>query len=316
MKFTENQIRARRTLERRQDREAKALRAADTHKHPDCVVRADRTLIGCDHVEREQLKKHPDWHCYYDWPVTREDPEAFLAYGKVAHFRSTKNGGTFALYYERQAKNLDKFRIDLSPDDTLGQQLNEMSSILENATKPRFARLEIATDFGLGSIVDGPYVRRHFISGKCTPEGANAWGRRNGTKFIRSYFKKQIGAHRLEVQLNWRFLRKHHIDTIFDLPRLAVLLPRRHIWFARLDEQRVIERLRQTLSAKETLRILRRVNREPDLWSQLQVLRTEADLKNTRRLLVSLRTNQLVREAFKEWATQWPTSAPGLNDKS
>jgi hypothetical protein len=272
-------------------------------------VRADRAIIGFAHVEKDQLKQHPDWHCYRDSFLNRDDPGDFLAYKKVARFRSTKDKGQFWVYYDRQVPNLAKFRIAFFPDDELGLRYAGMVSILDSARDPQLARLEIAVDFGSGSGVDGPYVRRHFLSGKCTPDSVNHWGRRNGTKYIRSYYKREISAHRVEIQLNWRFLRTNHIDNISDLPKLAELLPRRHIWFVRLNELRVIEHLRKTRSAKRTLKILKEVNAlEKDLYGQLQILRMTGGLKNTRRLLEGLEINRGVENELKKWASQWPTS--------
>lgn len=312
MKLSKKNLEAWRTLERRLDAQAERERAADTLTHPDYVVRADATFFACDDVDRDQLSKHPDWKRESDSSLTRGDSGNFLAYERLARFVSTKAKTKVWIYYRPQVKNVSKCRVAIFPDDSTGLLPLEVGSVLENVTHPLLARMEIATDFGISTGVDGPYVRRHFISGKCRPSGANQLGRRNGTKFIRSYFKKEIGAHRLELQLNWRFLRSNRIKTIFDLPKLAELLPVHHIWFCRIDDLKVVERLRKTSSAKRTVKILTRVNKvEGNLYEQLQILRKEG-ATNSRRLLVPLEINRLVTDALEKWASQWPSSPAGL----
>lgn len=313
MTSKEIMLQARKTLERRRDAEEARLRVAADENHADCMVRGDAIAIGCAHVELKQLKKHPDWHCYQDHPLKREKPEDFLPYGRIARFRGTNTGSTFWLYYQRLGERLSDYRVAFYPDDQAGLQFEEMSSVIENAKGIQIARLEVAFDFGRNTCVDSRFIRKCFISGKCKPESANTWGRRNGTKFIRSYFKREIGAHRLELQLNWRFLRTHKIDDLFDISRLAKLLPGRHVLLAQIDDAKVIAHLRRDWTTEEALAILKQVHSlEGDLLAQLGLLREVGHLKNTRRLLKVLPINQRITEAMKEWAAQWPTAPSRL----
>jgi len=301
-------LHARKTLERRLDAQDVRLRRKDDKGHPGYVVRGDAITIGCDHVETKQLKKHPDWHCYQDHPLKRKKPQDFLPYQKIARFRSNKTDSKFWLYYHRLGKRLSNFRVVFFSDDQRGLQFEELGSVLENVKRAQIARLEVAFDCGLATGVDCRFVRGHFLSGKCKPDSANEWGRRKGTKFIRSYFKKTIGAHRLEIQLNWRFLRTHNIDDIFDISKLAQLLPKKHIWFVEIDEEKVTEHLRRSLGAGKTIKVLKQIHSlEGDLSAQLAVLHGPGDLKNTRRLLKPLPINESVFKALKKWAKQWPT---------
>jgi len=262
------------------------------------------------YVDSKQLKKHPDWHCFSDAPLKRKAPEDYLPYARIARFESTKTLSKFWHYHVRLGRDkLAENRIVFYPDDHKGLQFEEVSSVLENTEGDQIARLEVAFNFGRHTGVDSRFIRRHFISGKCSHDSANTWGRRGGTKYIRSYFKREIGAHRLELQLNWRFVRQHKIDDIFDIRKLPGLLPEHHILFAEIDEQKVIDHLRPVWSATKTLNFLRQVQSlEGDLLEQLDLLRHAAHLKNTRRLLKRLPINQRITEALKEWAAQWPTA--------
>jgi len=47
---------------------------------------------------------------------------------------------------------------------------------------------------------------------------------------------------------------------------------------------------------------------EGDLQAQCVVLRKRGELKNIRRMLVPLNTNELVTKALKKWAKQWRKS--------
>jgi hypothetical protein len=87
----------------------------------------------------------------------------------------------------------------------------------------------------------------------------------------------------------------------------------RHILFAQLSKQRVLEQLRRKgFSAKEERRILRGVKAlQGNLCLTLRYLRRTARLKNTRRLLVPLdETNRVVLEALKKWNAEWSANPP------
>jgi len=173
--------------------------------------------------------------------------------------------------------------------------------------------VELATDFGFKTGIDSDRVRRHFISGKSQTRSVresfqDSWGSRHSGKFIRSYAKRQIGAHRVEIQLNGRFLRKHGIDTTFDFWKLAELLPGHHLYFAEVNEQKLIQQLRlMHMSGSRVLEVLGKVKHKKwHLCELLKYLRRDVGLKNVRRLVDPLPINASVRAALKEWASMWP----------
>jgi hypothetical protein len=324
MQLTKKMIEARRNLEQRIDSIAERLQANSKTKHQALRVRADATTFGCDRVQMRELKAHPRFHCFRDNFVRRAKPTDFLAYGRIARFRCKDNKGRFQIYYKPQWGNLPRYRIEFFPDDRLGLRLEEISSVLELTVRPRLIRLEIAFDFGPSSGVHGGYIRRFSIFGKCRPNSVqvrpnyDAWGSRKSSMFVRSYFKKEIGAHRLELQLNNRFLRKHKIDSVFEFQRLVDLLPTRQIFFGRIDEQRLIGWLRDRLhrSAGDTHRILRTLHvLEGHLSEALSYLRQSEHLTNTRRLLIPLDTNRFVLQALRKWAATWPNAPSTLRTR-
>ena len=164
-------------------------------------------------------------------------------------------------------------------------------------------------------------VRRFGLFGKSRPRpskyGNSGWGTRKGSKAVKAYYKKEIDSFRVELELRARFLRSHEIRDPFDFRKLAALLPRRHILFARFDEGKLTGWLRkmglEDEPISETLLEVRQ--REGDLWTALRYLRSRLGLKNTRRLLVPLKVNRLVRRALEEWAELWPSAATRLEAK-
>jgi hypothetical protein len=312
---------ARRLLDVRLDRfEREVRQGAEQKKHPDCVVRGDAISFACEAVDIEALRAHPKFHCFFEGRIERREPDEFQPYGRIARFESRQTNSQFWLYMQPQFRHLAPWRLTYFPDDQLGLRPEEIASMLEAVTKPKIARMEVAFDFGPGSGVDSAYVRQSFVSGKSQTrsvrEVANLdhWGSRKGTKFIRSYFKQEIGAQHVEIQFNGRFLRKHQIDDVFQFRRLVTLLPRRHLYFARLDDQKLIHYLRARGVATERIfQILRRVaTLDWNLCATLNHLRRHVHVTNVRRLLVPLKTNRLVEEALATWAAMWPEVPPRL----
>jgi hypothetical protein len=156
-------------------------------------------------------------------------------------------------------------------------------------------------------------VRLHALFGKTRPaasvNGTDYWGSRKGMKRVQCYFKKEIQAFRVELEMRPRFLRYYRIKDPFDFHRLVQVLPGHHIYFGRFSEEKLVKRLRHMgFSERRRRNVLRMVAAmKGDLWPILNYLRQEVGLKNTRRLLESVPTNQVVLQALQEWAAKWPT---------
>lgn len=163
-----------------------------------------------------------------------------------------RNGAQILVYSERKSRKLDPYRITFIPNDRLGLQPEDVLAVAECMEGHRIVLAEMALDFTVDSGVDCAFVRGHGLFGKCREHsvgkrpGWDAWGSRRGAKFVRSYFKAEVDGHRVEAQVQTRFLRDHRINEISDLPRLAKILPRDHVWFARLSEEKFSEALRHS----------------------------------------------------------------------
>jgi hypothetical protein len=124
--------------------------------------------------------------------------------------------------------------------------------------------------------------------------------------------KKKSDVLRVELEMRSRFLKHYKIRDPYDFGKLVDILPERHIHFAKFNRKKLVERLRgMGFSSKRIRKILDDVALlEGDVWATLNYLRQELALKNTRRLLEPLDTNDLVLAALKEWAAEWPV-VPG-----
>jgi hypothetical protein len=111
-----------------------------------------------------------------------------------------------------------------------------------------------------------------------------------------------------ELELHLRFFREQNVRTVFELDRLAQLLPYQHIWFARISRRKLIRALRRrgfTVTAID--QILAGVSaRRQNLSVALRFLTVNAHVQNRRRLLTPLRKeNRAVFDALEEWAARW-----------
>jgi hypothetical protein len=122
---------------------------------------------------------------------------------------------------------------------------------------------------------------------------------------------------RVELEFRSRFLRHYEIKDPFDFGKLVQILPRHHIDFVRLNEKKLVARLRGMASRPRPIwEILDDVRLlEGDVWATLNFLRQELGIKNARRLLDPFDTNDTVLDALKEWAAMWPAAPKKLQRK-
>jgi hypothetical protein len=282
-----------------------------------CRVSADRLILGCDDIYMALLLGLKGYRRTRSAWLRRKRPTDFLPYRRITVLKNTKNSSQIFIYTERNSPKLEAYRIILVPDDAVGQEPRVVRSVLECIeTPPRIALLEVALDFPDGSGIDGGFVRRHGLFGKCKPysvgkrPGWDAWGSRKGAKFVRSYHKTEVGAHRVELQLQPPFLRQHGIKEISDFPRLAKILPRHHVWFARLSEPKLARAMRKGGTTQTRIQEIRSgiSTRAGHLCGVARYLRRTAGLENVRRLSVPLGVNEAIREALKAWAGEWSTA--------
>ena len=281
-----------------------------------CHAGFDRTVLGCTTVYMAALLKLPDFHCVRSHLIWRKRPNQFLPYERIHVLKSTHDATQIWVYSEPGSSRLDAYRVHFFPDDQHSLRPEHFFSVARLVEEPpRVRLLEVAFDFSAESGIDGSFVRAHGIFGKCRPycvgtrNGWDAWGSRAGSKFVRSYNKTEIHKHRLEPQLQSRFLQEHQLLLASDLPKLANILPAHHIFFARLSQSKLNAALQNAgLPARQIQRTLRIVGglEKKSLLAALRFLRREVGLTNVHRLVEPLEPeNQLVRNALLKLADDW-----------
>lgn len=287
---------------------------------PVCVVRLDRLEFTATGIAKKQILDIPGFRSGDDHFVRRKAPENFLPYRRVANFESDTSIRKMDVLYKPTARWIAAFKVTLISQDKTGLQPVDVLSILELLPGAKVVRIEVAFDFGYSAGVDGAWIRSHSLFGKARRNqvgirrGWDAWGSRRGAKFVRSYYKKELKIHRLELQLNRKFLRRFGINDIFDFRRLMSILPVNHILFAEINSAKMLHHLRTGGHwGSEFRQILERVaDGSGDLLLQCSVLRKRGGLRNVRRVLIPLKENHLVAKALETWAAQWPVGPKRL----
>jgi hypothetical protein len=286
-----------------------------------CVAIVDLLRFAVAKNPIPALRGLPDFHLLRTTWIRPRDPNHDHGYGRAHWFRRFKSEMKLAVESEPRERWLAPYAVTIFADDRTGLLPDQVFGILEILPAARMTLMELAFDFSFASGVTRAYVRRRGVFGKSqrdlslTNPNVDWWGARKGAKRVKSYSKLAIAAHRVEFRMRPKFVHAHGIHDIFDFGKFVDLLPGHHFLFARLDEEKIAAQLRRTRNDRDARSVLREIGElDGDLTAQMKVLR-DAGLKNTRRLLIPLKRNRLVREAVREWGNQWPKTPAHLGSK-
>jgi hypothetical protein len=202
------------------------------------------------------------------------------------------------------------FRLTFIADDVDGLLSAQLFSVLEVTPDFYMTMVELAFDFTDG--LTREIVRREALFGKCRPiqsvGGTDYWGTRKGMKRVQCYFKQDVHAFRVELEMHARFLKHYKIRNPFDFHKFIKILPMRHIRFGRFSDLKLVRRMNHMgLTARQQQEALRMVRGAPGLlWGTLNYLRHEWEMDNTLRLLDDSPRNEAVIDALKAWLRSWP----------
>jgi hypothetical protein len=305
---------AARTLERRYKNHRQQLHQSAAYEPLTCVCRLDKIVVTTSAVPTDAIQQIQGFQLRRRYPIKPQRVGDFIPYQWLARITATGSIREVVVQYHQQARWLAPARVIIIARDALGLQFADLCSIFELLADPKIIDIEIALDFPIDSIVDVNYVERHAIFGRSEPRnvGQNPlysnYGRRVGSKFVRSYAKSELSCHRVEFSFHRRDLQRFGIKSLFDFHKFIDILPR-HILFAQLSEQKLLQQLlrRKSFGVTKQQKIRRGVKAvQGNQCQTLRYLRRTARLKNTRRLLVPLdETNRVVLEAVKKWSTEW-----------
>lgn len=285
------------------------LRGSKNYEDLSCVCKLDRVVFTASALPVAAFTGIPG----YRFQKTRNLWGPWQLYRHARAILGTGSVRQVVVEFDPKYAWAPEYRITILPRDQSGLLPVDLDLILGMFDDFNLVLLEIPFDFPIGSIVDIDYMRRYGLSGKSWLVAGSdplydKWGSSAGLKVIRSYPKWEIFAHRVEIELHSSFLRQHAINRPTDFPRLASILPEKHIFFARLDKGKLVNQLRlHGRSARSIKRVLGQVeDLSNSLWGTLAHLRKRQGLKNVQRLLVPLEnTNRVVREAIEKWAADW-----------
>jgi hypothetical protein len=284
----------------------------------ECVVRLDRLRGVSDQDPTSALMNIPGFRAM---PIIRlrHTKGTFQPYGQAQWFHSTRNEAKFTIESDRRERFLDPFKITFFADDIDGLLPEQVFSVLELMPSFRMTMVELAFDFMRA--MDRRRVRREGLFGKSRPipsvGSTDYWGTRKGMKRVQCYFKLDVQAFRVELEMHSRFLRYYKIRTPFDFKKLVDVLPARHIYFGKFNNQKVARRIvHMGLSAtrrQDALKMIARMRN--DLWATLNFLRGDLDMKNTRRLVDGSPINRDVLSALNAWISKWPVRPQRLGGR-
>lgn len=130
------------------------------------------------------------------------------------------------------------------------------------------------------------------------------YGGRKSAKLVRCYWKKEINAYRVEVELHPGVLDKCNIVAVQDLPKAAKAIYPKHVHFADLDWQKLRLYLTRREGKNGEAIFEGAIKRAESMRRVTHYLRRQR-IPNVHRFLVPLAMNRKVKQALDTWALQF-----------
>jgi len=125
-------------------------------------------------------------------------------------------------------------------------------------------------------------------------------GRKTG-KFVRCYWKRELGVDRVELELHSSLLRRKGISTLDDFLSLPDAVYPKHLQFVEFDWGRLEQHLRSR-PADEFSRIMAGAKRRAASLQRVRRYLNKHRVANVHRFLVPLAMNEQVSRALDRWA--------------
>jgi hypothetical protein len=285
------------------------LRESQLYDVLTCDCKIDRVVVTASDVSLDAIAGIPGYE--------RKKPRPL--WGQSYRVATPINGSGSVRHVviesERTKPCFPRYRIVIEPRDDSGLQAQDLTLILGLLTAPKIQLAEVAFDFPFGSVVDTEFVENHGVFGKSNPRRVgripayDSWGSRKSAKLVKSYFKAEISAHRVELEVHAPDLRRYGINDAFGFQKFAKILPGHHIFFGKLNHPALVRQLVRDGFSPEQIRAIRNKvrNLEWNLSAALSYLRKDVGLTNVRRILTPLNdVNLVVRQGLEKCLAQWP----------
>ena len=130
------------------------------------------------------------------------------------------------------------------------------------------------------------------------------FGGRKSAKLVRCYWKQEINAYRVEVELHPGVLDQRKIVAVQDLPKAAKAIYPKHVHFADIDWKKLRLYLARREGQNGKAIFEGAVKRRKSMRRVTQYLRRHG-IPNVHRFLVPLAMNKQVKQALETWALQF-----------
>ena len=240
---------------------------------------------------------------------TRVKPQGKTqTYQRVRVLESVDSTAKVFWQYQRCKGWLKSWRITLIADDDKGITPHEVRSIVKKCRYYKLVLVELALDFSPLGEVDEQFVTRHAVFGKSRYErdrggpGELRYGSRKSRKLVRCYWKREVNAYRVELELHSALLRRSRIDRAEDLSDVPYVIFPKHVRFVRVSWRRLARYLKRR--SPEQRKVILEAARERagrSLRSAIHLLRRRGVL-NVHRFLTPMQINQVIEAALWKWS--------------
>lgn len=278
------------------------------------IVRLDRLTIVSWAKHGWKLPSIPGFKVVRDIRVRPQGESP--TYERVRELLSLTSTTRVSWQYRRRRGWLKEWRITIYGDDLSGITPMELCPILKRCRHAWLVLVELALDFAPTSGVDREFVKRHGVFGKSRRRtdrggpGQLRYGSRKSAKLIRAYWKAEVNAFRVEVELHSRLLsrgrreraRKTANELTNDVATAPYLLIPKHVCFMRFRWPALRRYLTHRLG-RLGCRVLdeARAKATISLRAAAYFLR-RSGVNNVHRFLVPMRINEAMDSALTKWS--------------
>jgi hypothetical protein len=270
-----------------------------------CIVRLDRFAFVCprDGFNSKGFRKPPKVPGFktVDHKFVRRKAK-IATWRQVLFLENPKTGTKLRIQYDRAHGFLKPMKSTVISKDLPGLLWPEIKAIGDTFSDFEISMVEIAFDFHPGSGVDKTFVAKHARFGKShrVPmqqyPGSLRYGGRPSAKLVRCYWKEEVQAFRVELELHSRWLGLPQTDYLLYLLNVT----ERDFRFVRVDWAALDLYLNKKGARGKQIAAEARI-RYTSLHRLLRYLRT-AGVNNPHIFLRTMRKDKLIRRAIDAWS--------------
>ena len=281
-------------------------------------VRLDRLQVTSWSRSWSKLPNVPDYKVERD---TRLRKESSPGYERVRYLVNIVSGTRVKWQYRRRTAYVREWRITWEAGEGGAIRPSDLLPILGRCRFARTILIELALDFDPSSVVDRTFVKRYARFGKSRRRfdrggpGNLRYGSRKSAKLVRCYYKPEVQAYRVELELHSRFIngRKSRWCTSSDSPEhmlddislTALRIVPEHLHFVRLNWWALETYLVRTFGCAVAETFLREARRRADLSLAYATRFLRKKVKNVHRFLIPMSINDRVETVLLAWSNKF-----------